>query len=100
MIPEITGSMSLDEFLKLFGIWNYTYGYEDAPDQGWLNILMDDRFTTWIHTDNPVVEVHDPAAVVVDPDDVLLFIDGTIELENYMICEDYWNEIMMAEIRR
>lgn len=100
MIPEITGSMSLDEFLKLFGIWNYTYGYEDAPDQGWLNILMDDRFTTWIHTDNPVVEVHDPAAVVVDSDDVLLFIDGTIELENYMICEDYWNEIMMAEIRR
>lgn len=100
MIPEITGSMSLDEFLKLFGIWNYTYGYEDAPDQGWLNILMDDRFATWIHTDNPVVEVHDPAAVVVDPDDVLLFIDGTIELENYMICEEYWNEIMMAEIRR
>ena len=100
MIPEITGSMSLDEFLKLFGIWNYTYGYEDAPDQGWLNVLMDDRFTTWIHTDNPVAEVHDPAAVVVDPDDVLLFIDGTIELENYMICEDYWNEIMMAEIRR
>ena len=62
--------------------------------------MMDDRFTTWIHTDNPVAEVHDPAAVVVDPDDVLLFIDGTIELENYMICEDYWNEIMMAEIRR
>lgn len=98
LFPQITEGMPLNWFCDTFEISDYSYGYEDSVDQRWLNILLDDRFTAWIHTDNPVMEVHDPTAVVVDPDDVLLFVDVTIEKENYLICEEYWNEIMMAEI--
>ena len=97
LFPQIMEGTPLTLFCDTFEISDYSYGYEDSVDRGWLNILLDDRFTTWIHTDNPVMEVHDPTAVVMDPDDVLLFVDVTIEKENYLICEEYWNEIMMAE---
>ena len=97
IFPEITERMPLDGFCRVLGIEDYTYGFEDRPDQGWLNFSWE-GYTVWIDTDNPFIEQYDQADVVVDLDDVFLIVDDTIELENYMICDEYWNEIMMAEI--
>lgn len=98
LFPQITEGMLLYWFCDTFEITDYTYGYEDAPDQGWLRFDWE-GYTIWIDTDDPVTESYDPTAVGVDVDDVILIVDEAREKENYQICEEYWNEIIMAELR-
>jgi len=98
IFPAIMEDMSLAAFCPVLDVWDYSYGFEDAPDQGWLRLDWE-GYTVWIDTDNPVAESYDPTAVGVDVDDVILIVDEAREKENYQICEEYWNEIIMAELR-
>lgn len=95
---EIDDGVSLDSFCFSLWIEDYTYGFEDAPDQGWLCFSWE-GYTVWIDTDNPVTELHDPAYVGVDFDDVILIVDEEIANENALIRDGYWNDDLDAGSR-
>ena len=89
LVPEITERMSLDSFCAALEVTDYTYGFEDAPDQGWLRFWWD-RYTVWIDTDNPLVEVYDPSTIGIEPDDKVLIKNELIENHNISIQYKFW----------
>jgi len=97
LFPEIVEKMNLECFCSVLGISDYTYGFKDDPSQGWLRFDWE-GYTVWIDTDNPFIEQYDPTAVGVGTDNVILIVDEASEIKNYLICEEYWHELMMAEI--
>lgn len=88
MYPEITESMNLTAFCAALGLAEHTYGYEDLPDQGWLNFSWE-GYTVWIDTANSVTEVHHPSEVVIRPDDTILVLNEEIERENLEIGDKF-----------
>ena len=89
LFPQITEGMPLNWFCDTLEVTDYTYGFEDAPDQGWLYGSWN-GYTVWIDTDNLITEVHDPSSVIIAPDDMLLITDVDIEKKNISIQEAFW----------
>lgn len=89
LFPEITERMSLDSFCATIEVVDYTYGFEDAPDQGWLRFWWD-QYTVWIDTDNPLAEVYDPSTIRIEPDDKVLLTNEYIENKNISIQYKFW----------
>ena len=89
LFPQITDEMPLNWFCDALAITDYTYGFEDRPDQGWLNFSWN-GYTVWNDTDNPITEVYDPNSVIIAHDDVILITDVDIEKKNLSTQEEFW----------
>ena len=89
VFPQITEGMPLNWFCDALEITDYNYGYEEAPDQGWLSFSWDE-YTVWIDTDNPFAEIYDSSSVIVEPDDKILIINEEIENRNILIQYEFW----------
>ena len=98
LVPEITERMSLDSFCAALEVTDYTYGFEDAPDQGWLRFWWD-RYTVWIDTDNPLAEGYDPSSIEIEPDDTVLVTNEYIENKNISIQYKFWRGEPVVEPR-
>ena len=98
LFPEITERMSLDSFCAAHEVTDYTYGFEDAPDQGWLRFWWD-RYTVWIDTDNPLTEVYDLSTIGIEPDDKVLVTNEYIENKNISIQYKFWRGEPVVEPR-
>lgn len=89
LFPQITDGMPLNWFCDVLEISDYTYGFENAPDQGWLYFSWD-GYAVWIDTDNPITEVYDPNSVIIAQDDMILITDVDIEKKNLSTQEEFW----------
>lgn len=96
--PEITKDTPLENFCSSLGVSEYTYVFEDAPDQGWLRFVWAD-YAVWIDTNGNITDSDDASNISIKPNYTILIIDERLANENALIRDRCWRNYLSSDIQ-